>query len=236
MPRTIFRATDRRRSSRLGAAAAPDVPEMDMLHKRRGVCPGMRVRVRACPHMHGPKAHQGDPRASPPPTAGAHASGTAPRGPTARAPFGRPPRAGGAHRAPRTAQPTGVGALRQEPGSARRRASTRHLRRFPHGRATRAPRCCKGGQQHARHHFAAAPGRGGTRRFNPARAYVPETGRVGAGGRRCSVHRALARAGGAIDRHGDQLSQVDRRNLLRGRMAKTGTGQSESSAAVLSLG
>ena len=61
MPRTIFRATDRRRSSRLGAAAAPDVPEMDMLHKRRGVCPGMRVRVRACPHMHGPKAHQGDP-------------------------------------------------------------------------------------------------------------------------------------------------------------------------------
>jgi hypothetical protein len=32
MPRTIFRATDRRRSSRLGAAAAPDVPEMDMLH------------------------------------------------------------------------------------------------------------------------------------------------------------------------------------------------------------
>jgi hypothetical protein len=38
-----------------------DVPEMGMLHKRRGVCPGMRVRVRACPHMHGPKAHQGDP-------------------------------------------------------------------------------------------------------------------------------------------------------------------------------
>ena len=32
MPRTNFRATDRRRSSRLGAAAAPDVPEMDMLH------------------------------------------------------------------------------------------------------------------------------------------------------------------------------------------------------------
>ena len=32
MPRTIFRATDRRRSSRLGASAAPDVPEMDMLH------------------------------------------------------------------------------------------------------------------------------------------------------------------------------------------------------------
>jgi hypothetical protein len=61
MPRTIFRATDRRRSSRLGAAAAPDVPEMDMLHKRRGVCAGMRVRVCACPHMHGPKAHQGDP-------------------------------------------------------------------------------------------------------------------------------------------------------------------------------
>ena len=98
--------------------------------------------------------------------------------------------------------------MRQEPGSARRRASTRHLRRFPHGRATRAPRCCKGGQQHARHHFAAAPGRGGTRRFNPARAYVPETGRAGAGGRRCSAHRALARAGGAIDRHGDQLSKV----------------------------
>jgi hypothetical protein len=47
----------------------------------------------------------------------------APRGPTARAPFGRPPRAGGAHRAPRCAPPTGVGALRQEPGSARRRAS-----------------------------------------------------------------------------------------------------------------
>jgi hypothetical protein len=98
--------------------------------------------------------------------------------------------------------------MRQEPGSARRRASTRHLRRFPHGRATRAPRCCKGGQQHARHHFTAAPGRGGTRRFNPARAYVPETGRAGAGGRRCSAHRALARAGGAIDRHGDQLSKV----------------------------
>ena len=61
MPRTICRATDRRRSSRLGAAAAPDVPEMDMLRKRRGVCAGMRVRVCACPHMHGPKAHQGDP-------------------------------------------------------------------------------------------------------------------------------------------------------------------------------
>ena len=43
MPRTIFRATDRRRSSRLGAAAAPDVPEMDMSHKRRGMCPGMRA-------------------------------------------------------------------------------------------------------------------------------------------------------------------------------------------------
>ena len=107
-----------------------------------------------------------------------------------------------------TAPPTGVGARRQEPGSARRRASTRHLRRFPNGRATRAPRCCKGGQQHARHHFTAAPGRSGTRRFNPARAYVPETGRAGAGGRRCSAHRALARAGGAIDRHGDQLSKV----------------------------
>ena len=43
MPRTIFRAPDRRRSARLGAAAAPDVPEMAMLHKRRGVCPGMRA-------------------------------------------------------------------------------------------------------------------------------------------------------------------------------------------------
>ena len=137
-----------------------------------------------------------------------HASCTAPRGPTARAPFGRPPRAGGAHRAPRSAPPTGVGALHQEPGSARRRASTRHLHRFPHGRATRAPWCCKSGQQHARHHFTAVPGRSGTRRFNPARAYVPETGRAGAGGRRCSAHRALARAGGAIDRHGDQLSKV----------------------------
>ena len=61
MSRTSFRATDRRRSSRLGSAAAPEVPEMDMLHKRCGVCPGMRVRVRACSHMHGPKAHQGDP-------------------------------------------------------------------------------------------------------------------------------------------------------------------------------
>ena len=66
----------------------------------------------------------------------------------------------------------------------------------------------KGGQQHARHHFAAAPGRGGTRRFYPAREYVPETGRARAGGRHCSVHRALARAGGATDLHGDQLSKV----------------------------
>ena len=39
MPRTIFRATDRRRCSRLGAAAATDVPEMDMLHK--GTHPGL---------------------------------------------------------------------------------------------------------------------------------------------------------------------------------------------------
>ena len=44
----------------------------------------------------------------------------------------------------------------------------------------------------------AAPSRGGTRRFNPARAYVPEAGRAGAGGRRCSAHRALARAVGSL--------------------------------------
>ena len=50
MPRTIFRAPDRRRSARLGAAAAPDVPEMDMLHKRRGVSRHASQSPRMPPH------------------------------------------------------------------------------------------------------------------------------------------------------------------------------------------
>jgi len=39
MPRTIFRAPDRRRSACLGAAAAPDVPEMAMARRGSHLAP-----------------------------------------------------------------------------------------------------------------------------------------------------------------------------------------------------